>query len=121
MVLSATEITTLRALTESFFPDSVEVLRRTLTSDNRGGSTTAESVVATVRGKLRTTGNAPVERQIAERIATAGVYAVDLPYATSVLAADVLRLNGARRLEVVGMVKGGSEAMTQTAICQERT
>lgn len=100
------------------WPDSVEVLRDTQVSDNAGGYTIVEAVVATVDGKLRPAGGGD-ERPIADRLGWEVAYAIDLPYDADVRADDRLRVNGARTFEIAPPSKGGAWGLKQTAVARE--
>lgn len=119
-ILSADDITALRALTESFYPDSAEVLRTAAaTGGPRGDAPTEAPTGAAFPARLRVGGTQPVEREIAARKGWAVSYAIDMPYSTDVTPADRIRINGTRKFEVGGVTKGGTEAMQITAVCQE--
>ena len=100
------------------FPDSYAVLRETRVSDNRGGTTVTVTSVEAGSCALRTVGNQPEERALADRLGWSVPYSVDLPFSTILTPRDDLDING-RTFEVGGVLKGGAWAMTATAIVQE--
>lgn len=120
-VLSPAEITELRALVVSFFPDTCQVIAVTHTNDGRGGSTLGTAAGAAQPCKLRTTGYRPTEQLLASRITNAEVYALDLAFGATIAAKDRVLVNGTRTMEVIGIIEGGTEAMQTTAIVAERS
>ena len=107
-----------RELLERHFDRDVEILRRAATvADGRGGYTEgAESVVATVRGKLAALGPAS-ETAVENRLQGRRGFVFVLPAGTEVLGTDRLReLNGTEIYEVVDPDMDRTDALSRRVI-----
>lgn len=120
-VLSASEIAELRALTvELGFADTCRVVSRSRVRDG-GEWKETETTGPELPCRLRSTGFAPTERAVAERVQGGAIYAVDLPFGTTIDKSGAILVNGVRRLDVQGTpVVLGNTAMVATVIAVER-
>ncbi len=99
MVPGSVSIARGRAGFARFLTDSIEILRRTDTPDGAGGVNVAETVVATVAGRI-VAETTPQEPMQGGRLAGVVTYTAFLTLGTDVRPADVLR-RGADRFEVL--------------------
>jgi len=121
----AAVVTELRPVANDLaLPDTCAVTRAGAVAvvDTRGNKTYPDTTVATVRCRLRSSGQMrPDERLVADRLQAIAPYAVDLPYGTSVTAKDELVVNTTRRFAVIGVLTEGGYGMFTVAIVEERS
>lgn len=98
-LLSAVELTAMRAVQSDTLPDTAVISRNTPTSDGMGGWTDAWAAVGTVDGRLAPSGGG-AESLMAERITDTDAWNITLPYGTDVTAKDRVSIDG-RSFEVV--------------------
>ncbi len=118
-ILSPRLISTLRGVTARLRPDTCQVLRATVVEDGSGGSTTVETVTATMPCRLDTTGLQPGEEAIASRLGWEVAYRLDMPFDADVTPGDRLRVNGARMFQIGGVPMAGNAAMSKVAVVRE--
>jgi len=102
-VLSAAEITSMRATQEEALPDTCVISRATLTADGAGGQTETWATVATVACRVAAMGGRGAERLIADRLSAVTPYVVTLPAETDVEPEDRIVI-GTRTLEVAAVL-----------------
>ncbi len=109
-----------RGIAADYRPDTYQLLRPVLVADDAGGWTETEGVVES-GGCILTAGNTrPEERAMAEKIsAIAPIIVRNMPYTTTLTAADTLLINGTRRLNVLGVLRAEAVNVAVTAICEE--
>jgi hypothetical protein len=110
-MLDAGDLQDMRAEMAASFPDSVEIRRGTPVPDGQGGETVTPGTVATVAGRLiATTRRIVVETEEGAKPVSITHWKALLPYGTSVLATDLLRIGGVE-YAVVGTNEQASEAL----------
>lgn len=118
-ILSPRLISTIRGVTARLRPDICEVLRATVVEDGSGGSTTVETVIATVPCRLDASGLQPEEAALASRLGWEVAYKIDLGFDVSVTPSDRLRVNVGRTFQVGGVVVAGNAAVSKVAVVRE--
>jgi len=116
-MITAAELDAMRTTLNSSLPDTAQIKRKTLTSDNAGGYTEAWNTVATVACRVSPTGQLPQERVIAERLTATSIWTLTLPALTDVRAEDRIAV-GARTFEVVGVL-ARSDELCRRMVCVE--
>lgn len=98
-LLSAGELTAMRAVQSDTLPDTAVISRNTPTSDGMGGWTDAWAAIGTVDCRVSPAGGG-AESLMAERITDTDAWNITLPYNTDVTAKDRVAI-GSRTFEVV--------------------
>lgn len=117
-MLSTADLAALRAEFNQSLPDTAQVQRVTRQSDGAGGSTETWTTIATVACRVSPMGNLPVERAIADRLTGVQFWAVTLPAATDITAADRI-VSGGRTFEVVGVLAPRTWELARRVVCTE--
>ncbi len=119
--ISAEEVDELRPLMGLGWLDTYQVVREVESGrDARGAVTTTISAVEVGPCSLRAIGNQPNETAVAGRIQANEPNAVDLPWDTTLTAADDLTVNGAP-YEVHGVHRPGQLGLYATAVVSRGT
>ena len=103
-MLSATDLTTMRAAQTAALPDTCIRTRVTLVSDSAGGYTEMPTTFPYACRVAPTSGR---ELEIAARVTSERTLTVTLPHDANVLASDRLAV-GDRTLQVVAALEGGA-------------
>lgn len=105
---------------EKFHADTYAITRITSVPDGYGGSTTTEAVVETGRCALDVARFRGSERPGGGDVVTSiSTYTVELPYATTLTAADTLTING-RAFNVIDVKRGGEMGLFTEATVEAR-
>lgn len=106
-------------IAENTFTDDYAVMRPTLTSDGRGGSTTVMTEVET--GKCALWANRTQSREYVSgsQIVSSAGYLAELPLATTLAEADRIEVNG-RTFDVTGVKRDGDWATSVIAELEAR-
>lgn len=99
-MLSAAELSAMRATQGSALPGTAVISRNSPTSDGMGGWTDAWAAVGTVDGRLAPASESGAERLVAERITEEDAWVITVPYDTDVTAKDRVQIES-RTFEVV--------------------
>ncbi len=119
--ISADEVEALRPLMGLGWLDTYQVVREVESGrDARGAVTTAIATVEVGPCSLRAIGNQPQESTVAGRIQASEPNAVDLPWDTTLTAADDLTVNGTS-YEVHGVHRPGQLGLYATAVVSRGT
>ena len=102
-MLSATDLTVMRAAQASALPDIATRTHKTYVSDGMGGQTASETTTDYACRIAPTSGR---ELEIAARVTSAVTFTITLPYDADVVADDELTVNG-RTFKVVAVLVGG--------------
>lgn len=116
-MLTAAELTAMRATLNASLPDTCEISRVTLEPDGAGGQIETWETIATVACRVAPSGQSPQERAVAERVASVSTWTLTLPAETDVRASDRL-IAGVRRFEVVGVLAHSVE-IARRVVCVE--
>lgn len=117
-MLTADELTALRATAAETLTETVLVKRAVLTSDGAGGQTaTWPATTVTTTGRLAPS-RSPVEIALAERVAAVQGWTVTLPQGTDARARDRLYV-GARVFEVLGVLAAETFETARRCVCVE--
>ena len=103
-MLSASDLTTMRAAQAAALPDTATRTRKTYVSDGMGGQTPSESTTSYACRLAPTSGR---ELEVAARVTSAVTFTVTLPYDADVVADDELTVNG-RTFQIVAVLAGGA-------------
>ena len=103
-MLSASDLTTMRAAQALALPDTATRTRKTYVSDGMGGQTASETTTSYACRIAPTSGR---ELEIAARLTSAVTFTVTLPYDVDVTADDELTVDG-RTFKVVAVLAGGA-------------
>jgi head-tail adaptor len=117
-MLTATDLDAMRSTLDESLPDTAQVGRQALVSDDAGGFSESWSVVATVACRVSPGGLLPQERAVAERMGVVSSWVVTLPALTDVRAADRLVV-GTRTFEVVAPLGPRSYEVSRRVVCSE--
>jgi len=101
-MLSASDLTTMRAAQALALPDTATRTRKTYVSDGMGGQTPSESTTSYACRLAPTSGR---ELEVAARVTSAVTFTVTLPYDADVVASDELTVNG-RTFQIVAVLRG---------------
>ena len=119
--ISADEVEALRPLMGLGWLDTYQVVREVESGrDARGAAVTTVATVETGPCGLRAIGNQPTEAAVAGRIQASEPNAVDLPWDTTLTAADDLTVNGTP-FEVHGVHRPGLLGLYATAVVSRGT
>ncbi len=119
--ISADEVEALRPLMGLGWLDTYQVVREVESGrDARGAVTTTIAAVEVGPCSLRAIGNQPQESAVAGRIQASEPNAVDLPWNTTLTAADDLTVNGTS-YEVHGVHRPGQLGLYATAVVSRGT
>lgn len=116
-MLTAAELTAMRATLNASLPDTCEISRVTLEPDGAGGQIETWETIATVACRVAPSGQSPQERVIAERMAATSTWTITLPAGTDVQPADRIAV-GTRTFEVVSVL-ARSEEIARRVVCSE--
>lgn len=120
-IFSPADVAEFRRLPGFVWLDTYEVIRETESGrDARGATVTTMTTVEVGRCFLRPVGNQPNEAVVAGRIQVTEPNAVDLPWDTTLTAADDIVVNGTA-YEVHGVSKGGNLSPFATAVVSKGT
>ena len=110
-----------RRIAADFRFDTYSIVRVTRTPDGEGGWEETPAVVESGGCVLTMGARLPEERALADRIqSTVPVILRNLPYNTSLTAADTVTVNG-RTLQVIGVLRAEAANVAATAVCEERS
>lgn len=99
-------------------PDTCEIVRVTTVPDGRGGTTTTESTIDTVRCALDVSGQSGNE-YVAGSVENVNLpYTITLPYGTDVNEQDTIGVDG-RTFAVETVRSGGGYEIAVEAACRE--
>jgi hypothetical protein len=110
----------LQNLTATYFPDTYEVRRAKLVSDDAGGQIETVQTVEAGKCLFLPGGIQPAERVIADRAGFQRPIVVVLPYATLAMETDTLVVNGRRTLEIGGVGKAENYGVIARIVAEER-
>ncbi len=117
-MLSAAELTAMRAVAALTLTETALVKRRVLTTDSAGGQTaTWPSTTVTTTCRVAPS-RTPVEQILADRVAAVQGWTVTLPYGTDVRAQDRLYV-GSRVFEVIGVLAAETFETARRCVCVE--
>lgn len=119
MSLAADEITAMQATLTDSLPDTVQVQRVTLASNNAGGRTDSWAVLATVAARVSPVLRPGGEVQAAGRVEAQKRWIVTLPSGTDVTTRDRI-VWGSRTFEVSGVQAARSWELSRRVECVER-
>lgn len=104
------------------FPDAYELVEDGgSTRDTRGNRQPVETSIEAGVCLLKPAGMAsPQERAIGERVTSSVPYVVLLPYETEADADHTLVVNGARRFNIVGVLRTEGFGALASAVCTEQ-
>ena len=114
-MLSASDLTAMRAAQALALPDTATRTRKTYVSDGMGGQTPSESTTSYACRLAPTSGR---EVEVAARVTSAVTFTVTLPYDADVVASDELTVNG-RTFNVVAVLQGGTWATALRVLAVE--
>lgn len=122
-MLTAAELTSMRATAATALPETGTVQRATRTADGMGGFSEVRATVATVACRVAPMGNQPQEETIAARLQGLVLWRVIVPRGTDVRNDDQIAVSwaapaGTRTFEVVGTLKHSWESVL-VCICTE--
>lgn len=115
-MLTPDDLSSMRNELNRALPDTADIQRLTLTTDSAGGYTESWSSVASgVACRIAPSGNAPFERIIADRLASASTWTITLPALTDIRPDDRI-VSGGLVYQVVG-VAGRSYEISRRVVC----
>lgn len=103
-MLSASDLTTMRAAQALALPDTATRTRKTYVSDGMGGQTPSTTTTSYACRLAPTSGR---ELEVAARVTSAVTFTVTLPHDADVVASDELTVGG-RTLKIVAVLEGGA-------------
>ena len=116
-MLTAAELTAMRATLNASLPDTCEISRVTLEPDGAGGQTETWETIVTVACRVAPSGRSPQERVIAERLSNESTWTLTLPAETDVQAGDRIVV-GTRTFRVAGVLTRSFET-ARRVVCSE--
>ncbi len=106
-MLTAAELTAMRATQAEALPDSGTITRATLSSDGAGGQSESWGTGSTVSCRLGRLGQSGEERAIAERLTGVTPFVVTVPTGTDIRPEDRITIAG-RTFEVAAVLATGA-------------
>lgn len=117
-MLSAADMTAMKATLDASLPDTATVYRVTRTSDGAGGSTDAWAAVGSAVACRISPVTRGAELTIANRLEAVAPWVLTLPAATDVITKDQLRTS-LRTFEVIAVLAARSWEISRRVICEE--
>lgn len=113
-LLSAAQLTSMRATADLALPDSAVLSRATLTSDGMGGYTESWATTATVACRLDPPGNARLD-QWQEKIMNRAAFILSVPDDTDIQSQDRASVSGST-YEVLGLLDASWEITSRAVV-----
>ena len=117
-MLSAADMTAMKATLDASLPDTVTVYRVTRTSDGAGGFSDAWTAAGSAVACRISPAGTGRELAIAHRLEAAAPWVLTLPAVTDVTTKDQLRTSS-RTFEVVAVLAARSWEISRRVICEE--